>query len=72
MLIILIKIVFISIISYPISHYLMKKGMDLDMEMPSNVKKYNNLSNFFRIPIINVLIMFCYFSYCVHKFKRLS
>lgn len=66
----LLALIFCVILSYPISHYLMKKGMVLDLTMPVNVKRYRKLGLFFKIPLINVIVMFIYLSYMLHKFDR--
>ena len=58
------------VVSYPISQYLMKKGMALDLSMPLNVSRYKKLSKFFYTPLINVVVMFIYLSIMLHKFKR--
>ena len=66
----IIKIVLLGIISYPISHYLMHKGLTLDLTMPGNEKRYKRLSFIFKIPILNMLVMFFYLGYVLHKFER--
>jgi hypothetical protein len=66
----IIKIILPIILSYPISHYLMHKGLTLDLTMPGNDKRYKRLSIIFKIPILNVLVMFCYLVYVLHKFER--
>lgn len=67
----LLGLIFCIILSYPISHYLMKKGMILDLTMPVNVKRYKKLGLLFKIPLINVVGMFVYFVYMLHKFDRI-
>jgi hypothetical protein len=44
--------------------------LTLDLTMPGNDKRYNKLSTCFKIPIINVLVMFGYLAYMLHKFER--
>jgi hypothetical protein len=48
----------------------MRKGMTLDLTMPLNVKRYKKLGRMFKIPLINVLVMFIYLTYMLHKFER--
>jgi hypothetical protein len=66
----LLGIIFLVLLSYPISHYLMRKGMTLDLSMPVNVKRYKRLGIIFKIPLINVVFMFIYLVYMLHKFER--
>lgn len=56
--------------SYPISHYFMKKGMTLDLTMPVNIKRYRKLGIIFKVPILNVIVMFTYLLWMLHKFER--
>lgn len=65
-----LKILVLGVLSYPFSRYFMYKGMTLDLTMPSNTKRYNQLKTIFKIPIFNVLFMFFYLCYMLHKFKR--
>lgn len=48
----------------------MRKGMTLDLSMPVNVKRYKRLGIIFKIPLINVVFMFIYLVYMLHKFER--
>jgi hypothetical protein len=59
------------VMSYPISRYLMKKGMALDLSMPLNMGRYHALGFLFYIPLMNVLVMFIYMCIMLHKFERL-
>jgi hypothetical protein len=67
----IIKLIILIVLSYPVSNYLMTKGMTLDLSMPANTKRYKRLGYAFRIPIINMVIMFVYLFIMLHKFKRL-
>jgi hypothetical protein len=67
----LLGLIFFIVFSYPISHYLMKKGMVLDLTMPGNEKRYKKLGLLFKIPLINTVVMFIYFVYVLHKFDRI-
>jgi hypothetical protein len=58
------------VVSYPISRYLMRKGMTLDLTMPGNKKRYKRLGYSFRIPLVNVGVMFVYLCIMLHKFER--
>jgi hypothetical protein len=49
----------------------MKKGMYLDLTMPTNKKRYKILGKLFIIPIVNLIVMFIYLCYTIHKFKRI-
>lgn len=60
----------IVIVTFPISGYLMRKGMTLDLTMPLNNKRYKRLGKVFYIPLINVVVMFTYLCYMLHKFER--
>lgn len=60
----------LGLISYPISRYLMHKGMTLDLTMPGNNKRYKWLGRLFIIPYLNMVTMFLYLCYTIHKFER--
>lgn len=64
----LIYIIILSLISYPISHLVMKKGMIMDLNITNERSK--DLTKFFYIPLINVIISFLYILWVIIKFKR--
>lgn len=70
MLLNMFTVLFFLVTSYPLSHYLMTRGMSLDMTMPSNEKRYLFLGVIFRIPVFNFVFMLLYLIVMVHKFKR--
>ena len=49
----------------------MTKGMTLDLSMPANTKRYKNLGYVFRVPIVNMIVMFIYLLIMLHKFNRI-
>jgi len=48
----------------------MGKAMTLDLSMPHNTRRYKGLGYIFYIPLINMVVMFIYLSYTLHKFER--
>jgi hypothetical protein len=56
------------LITFPLSHIFMKKGMILDYDLTDEKKK--DLAKFFYIPYLNVITMFSYLVWSVIKFKR--
>jgi hypothetical protein len=66
----ILGVIFLIVMSYPISHYFMKKGMTLDLTMPVNIKRYKKLGVIFKIPVLNVIVMFTYLVWMLHKFER--
>lgn len=56
------------LITFPLSHIFMKKGMVLDYDLTDEKKK--DLAKFFYIPYLNVITMFSYLVWSVIKFKR--
>lgn len=65
----IIYLIFSILLSFPVSHVFMKKGMDIDITMP-NEEKYKTLSLFFYIPILNVVVTFLYLLWIIITFKR--
>lgn len=64
-----IILTFISIIiTFPISHIFMKKGMVMDYFLSETKEK--KMKKFFYIPFINVIISFLYLLSVIIKFKR--
>jgi len=62
-------LVIISVLStFPLTHIFMKKGMILDYNLTKNKEK--DLTKFFYIPYLNVVIGFLYLLWVVIKFKR--
>jgi hypothetical protein len=66
----ILLIVVINILSFPISHIIMKKAMLLDYSLPLDEKKYKKLSKFFYIPIVNLIVYTSYLIYNIFRFKR--
>lgn len=64
----IIQLIIITIISYPISHLIMKKGMIMDLNITDERSK--DLTKFFYIPLLNVIISFIYILWVIIKFKR--
>jgi hypothetical protein len=62
------KLILMIILSYPLSHVLMKKSMLLDLNFNEN--KFNTLKFFYKIPIINVIIIFSHLLWVIVFFKR--
>lgn len=56
------------LISFPITHILMKKGMIMDYNITEEKEK--NLSKFFYIPYLNVIVSFFYLILVIIRFKR--
>ena len=54
--------------SFPITHILMKKGMIMDYNITEEKEK--NLSKFFYIPYLNVIVSFFYLILVIIRFKR--
>jgi hypothetical protein len=55
-------------LSFPITHIIMKKGMLMDFNLTKEKEK--DLTKFFYIPFLNVLISFLYLIWVIIKFKR--
>ncbi len=67
----LINFIYLSIITlvtFPLAHILMKKGMIMDYNLTE--EKQKDLGKFFYIPYLNVFICFFYLIWVVIKFKR--
>jgi hypothetical protein len=56
------------LISFPITHILMKKGMIMDYNITEEKEK--NLSKFFYIPYLNVIVSFFYLILVIIRFRR--
>jgi hypothetical protein len=56
------------LLSYPLSHIILKKAMLIDNNISE--KKYSYLRKLFYIPIINLLIYFIYILWSVIVFKK--
>ncbi len=56
------------LLTFPFSHIFMKKGMVLDNNLTES--KVKDLSKFFYIPYLNVIITFFYLLWMVIIFKR--
>ena len=65
-----ILIVILSLITFPLTHVLLKKGFIMDYNITEEVKK--GLSKIFYIPYLNVLIAFIYLIVIIIRFKRLE
>lgn len=64
----IILIVASVLVTFPLTHIFMKKGMTLDYDLTEEGQK--DLAKFFYIPYLNVLISFFYLIWTVIKFKR--
>jgi hypothetical protein len=64
----IILIVTSILITFPLTHIFMKKGMTLDYKLTEEGQK--DLAKFFYIPYLNVVISFFYLIWTVIKFKR--
>jgi hypothetical protein len=64
----IILILISVLVTFPLSHIFMKKGMVLDYDLTDEKKK--DLARFFYIPYLNVITMFSYLVWSVIKFKR--
>lgn len=64
----IILIILSLLITFPLAHIFMKKGMILDYEISEETIK--DLSKFFYIPYLNVLISFFYLIWVIIKFKQ--
>jgi len=58
----------LTLLSFPITHILMKKGMIMDYNITE--KKQKNLSKFFYIPYLNVIVSLFYLILVIIRFKR--
>ena len=56
------------LITFPLTHLFMKKGMMLDYNL--TLEKQKDLSKFFYIPYLNIVISFFYLIWTVIRFKR--
>lgn len=58
----------LTLLSFPITHILMKKGMIMDYNITE--EKQKNLSKIFYIPHLNVIVSFFYLILVIIRFKR--
>jgi hypothetical protein len=63
-----ILIVVSILVTFPLTHIFMKKGMMLDYGLTEERQK--DLAKFFYIPYLNLIISFFYLIWTVIKFKR--
>ena len=56
------------ILTFPLSHVLMKKGMTMDFFL--NDIKEKKIKRFFYLPFINIIASFLYLLIVIIKFKR--
>jgi hypothetical protein len=63
-----ILIVASILITFPLTHVFMKKGMIMDYNL--NDEKKKDLAKFFYIPYLNLIIGFFYLIWTIIKFKR--
>lgn len=64
----LINFIISSLITFPLSHVLIKKVVVMDYNLTP--KKQKGLIKFFYIPYLNVIISFFYLIWVIIKFKR--
>lgn len=58
----------ITLLTFPITHIFMKKGMLMDYNITE--EKQKDLSKFFYIPYLNVIVSFFYLILVIIRFKR--
>jgi len=63
-----ILIVVSILVTFPLTHIFMKKGMMLDYGLTEERQK--DLAKFFYIPYLNLFISFFYLIWTIIKFKR--
>lgn len=56
------------LLTFPLTHIFIKKGMIMDYNLTS--EKQNDLAKFFYIPYLNLIIGLFYLIWVVIKFKR--
>jgi hypothetical protein len=56
------------LVTFPLTHVFLKKGMVLDHNISDET--YLDLNKFFYIPYLNVIVSFFYLIWVVVKFKR--
>ena len=56
------------LVTFPLTHIFMKKGMILDFTLKDETKE--SLTKFFYIPYLNLIISFFYLIWTIIKFKR--
>ena len=66
----IILILTVVLTTFPLSHIFMKKGMVMDYNLSS--EKQNDLTKFFYIPLLNVVVSSFYLLWVIIKFKRPS
>lgn len=63
-----LKLICLLVLSFPLSHIVMKKAIMLDMGYDQ--KKSRLISKLFYIPVINFIFSFSYLIWSVITFKR--
>jgi hypothetical protein len=56
------------LVTFPLTHVFLKKGMVLDYNISDET--YLDLNKFFYIPYLNVIVSFFYLIWVIIKFKR--
>lgn len=56
------------LLSYPLSHIILKKAMLIDNNLSE--KKYSYLKKLFYVPLLNLIISFLYIIWSVIVFKK--
>ncbi len=56
------------LLSYPLSHIILKKAMLIDNNLSE--KKYSYLKKLFYVPLLNLIISFLYIMWSVIVFKK--
>tara|TARA_R110002153_G_C13327960_1_gene497626 strand:+ start:5735 stop:5947 length:213 start_codon:yes stop_codon:yes gene_type:complete len=64
----IILIVLSTLLTFPLAHIFMKKGMIMDYNL--NEEKQKDLGKFFYIPYLNIIISFFYLVWVIIKFKK--
>lgn len=66
----MVYIILSILFSYPLSHLLMKKGMEMDFHV--TLERVKELEKFFYIPIVNLMVSLFYLLWVIINFKRLD
>jgi len=64
----IILIIILTLLTFPITHIFIKKGIVLDYFLKDKTKK--KITRFFYIPYLNIVISFFYLIWVIIKFKR--
>ena len=64
----IILVILSLLVTFPLTHIFMKKGMILDFTLKDETKE--SLIKFFYIPYLNLIISFFYLIWTIIKFKR--